>query len=215
MINLIIKEFKLAIHPTMLMFILLSSMVLIPSYPFTVIFFYNCLGVFFYMINTRETKDIYYSMILPIDKKDIVKGKIISILITQIIQILLMIFFILIKNKINPYPNIVGIDANLILLSIGFFIFSIFNYIFLTKYFKNTNKIGLPFTISIFIISIIILLSELSTHFIPFIKNIFDTTDNMYLNIKIIFFTISIIVYITLNIITYNKSVRNFTNFDL
>lgn len=215
MINLIIKEFKLAIHPTMLMFLLLSSMVLIPSYPFTIIFFYSCLGIFFYIINTRETKDIYYSMILPIDKKDIVKGKIISIIVTQIIQILLMMFFIIIKNKINPYSNNVGIDANIILLSIGFFIFSIFNYTFLTKYFKNINKIGLPFTISTIFISIIIFISETSTHFVPFVKNILDTTDNVYINIKIIFFIISIIFYIILNIITFNKSVKNFINFDL
>lgn len=215
MINLIIKEFKLAIHPTMLMFLLLSSMVLIPSYPFTIIFFYSCLGIFFYIINTRETKDIYYSMILPIDKKDIVKGKIISIIVTQIIQILLMMFFIIIKNKINSYSNNVGIDANIILLSIGFFIFSIFNYIFLTKYFKNINKIGLPFTISTIFISIIIFISETSTHFVPFVKNILDTTDNVYINIKIIFFIISIIFYIILNIITFNKSVKNFINFDL
>lgn len=215
MINLIIKEFKLAIHPTMLIFLLLSSMVLIPSYPFTIIFFYSCLGIFFYIINTRETKDIYYSMILPIDKKDIVKGKIISIIVTQIIQILLMMFFIIIKNKINPYSNNVGIDANIILLSIGFFIFSIFNYTFLTKYFKNINKIGLPFTISTIFISIIIFISETSTHFVPFVKNILDTTDNVYINIKIIFFIISIIFYIILNIITFNKSVKNFINFDL
>ena len=141
--------------------------------------------------------------------------KIISIIVTQIIQILLMMFFIIIKNKINPYSNNVGIDANIILLSIGFFIFSIFNYTFLTKYFKNINKIGLPFTISTIFISIIIFISETSTHFVPFVKNILDTTDNVYINIKIIFFIISIIFYIILNIITFNKSVKNFINFDL
>ena len=45
--NLLLKEYRLAMHPTVLIFLALSAMLLIPSYPYYVVFFYTALGVFF------------------------------------------------------------------------------------------------------------------------------------------------------------------------
>ena len=42
--KLLYKEFKLALHPASVLFLLLSSMMLIPNYPMYVLFFYNTLG---------------------------------------------------------------------------------------------------------------------------------------------------------------------------
>ena len=44
---LIKKEFKLALHPTVPLFWLLSAMLIIPNYPYYVAFFYTTLGLFF------------------------------------------------------------------------------------------------------------------------------------------------------------------------
>ena len=57
--NLLLKEWRLALHPAALLFLCLSSMLLIPSYPYFVIFFYTCLGLFFICLSGRENKDIY------------------------------------------------------------------------------------------------------------------------------------------------------------
>ena len=47
MLRLLQKEIRLAMHPTVPIFLLLSAMLLIPNYPYYVAFFYTGLGVFF------------------------------------------------------------------------------------------------------------------------------------------------------------------------
>ena len=39
------KEWKLVVTPVPLLFLLLSALVLVPSYPYYVTFFYNALGI--------------------------------------------------------------------------------------------------------------------------------------------------------------------------
>ena len=67
--KLLYKEFKLALHPAAVLFLLLSSMMLIPNYPMYVLFFYNTLGIFFICLSGRENHDFAYSLSLPIRKR--------------------------------------------------------------------------------------------------------------------------------------------------
>ena len=57
--NLLYKELRLALHPTAILFLFLSAMLLIPGYPYYVVFFYTCLGIFCICRNGRESRDIY------------------------------------------------------------------------------------------------------------------------------------------------------------
>lgn len=54
------KDLRLAAHPMMYVFAFFGAMLLIPSYPYTVAFFYGLLGIFFTFLNGRENKDVYY-----------------------------------------------------------------------------------------------------------------------------------------------------------
>ena len=45
--KLLKKEFALSMHPTVPLMLLLAGMVLIPSYPYSVIFFYSMVSIFF------------------------------------------------------------------------------------------------------------------------------------------------------------------------
>ena len=58
MLNLLRKELRLAVHPTSWIFLGLSLMLLIPSYPYYVAFFYTGLGIFFTCLSARENQDI-------------------------------------------------------------------------------------------------------------------------------------------------------------
>ena len=71
---LLYKQLRLVCHPMTPVFCLFGIMVLIPNYPYTIIFFYVMLGLFFTFLNVREQKDIYYSAILPVPKRDTVKA---------------------------------------------------------------------------------------------------------------------------------------------
>ena len=54
--------------PVPLLFLALSGLVLIPSYPYYVTFFYNALGIFLFFQSCRENRDVYYMMLLLVSR---------------------------------------------------------------------------------------------------------------------------------------------------
>ena len=50
-LKLLRKEWTLCLHPAALIMLGLSTLTLIPNYPYTVSFFYTTLGLFFISIN--------------------------------------------------------------------------------------------------------------------------------------------------------------------
>lgn len=62
---LLYKQLRLVCHPMTLIFCLFGIVVIIPNYPYTVIFFYVTLGLFFSFLDMREKKDLYYTALLP------------------------------------------------------------------------------------------------------------------------------------------------------
>ena len=67
--TLLYKQLRLVCHPMTPVFCLFGFMVIIPNYPYTVIFFYVMLGLFFTFLNMREQKDLYYTALLPVPKR--------------------------------------------------------------------------------------------------------------------------------------------------
>ena len=75
--TLLYKQLRLVCHPMTPVFCLFGAMLLIPNYPYSVTFFYVTLGLFFTFLNMREQKDIYYSALLPIRKRDTVRAAVV------------------------------------------------------------------------------------------------------------------------------------------
>ena len=63
--TLLYKQLRLVCQPMTLVFCLFGVMLLIPAYPYTVMWFYVMLGLFFSFLNGREQKDVYYSACCP------------------------------------------------------------------------------------------------------------------------------------------------------
>ena len=57
--KLLYKEFALAAHPTLYLFLLLGCLVIVPSYPYTVILFFGCLAPYLTFLFSRETNDTW------------------------------------------------------------------------------------------------------------------------------------------------------------
>lgn len=118
---LLYKQFRLVCHPMTLIFCLFGIMVLIPNYPYTVIFFYVMLGLFFTFLNIREQKDIYYSALLPVPKRDTVKAGCAFVVIIEVLSLVVLIPCSLLAVHLQPgKDNLVGLDPNLALLAAGF-----------------------------------------------------------------------------------------------
>ncbi len=215
--SMINKELRLAMHPASVMFIFLAALILIPNYPYYVSFFYVSLGIFFICLSGRENKDIFFSMTLPINKKDIVSARFITVLLLELIQLLLCVPFVYIHNT---YPaeirsNQAGMDANIAMLGIGLMMVGVFNYVFFTKYYKDTSKVGAAFGFGAAAEGIFMLIAETFTFIIPFVRDRLDTPDPEFLVQKLIVFFAGIAVFILLTLLAYVKSVHSFEQLDL
>ncbi len=213
--NMLLKEFKLAMHPTAIIFLSLSAMLMIPNYPYYVTFFYTGLAVFFMCLNGRENYDILYSISLPVRKKDIVKARFLFVVILQLLQIAFAIPFAIIRQKLPVPSNQVGMEANFAFFGLAFVMLGIFNLVFFCIYYKDINKVGKAFLLSSIAVFVYMAVVETCTHLVFFAKNCLDTKDPYYLKEKLIVMAIGILIYIIATALAYRKSVRNFEALDL
>ncbi|MBO5458760.1 MAG: ABC-2 transporter permease [Lachnospira sp.] len=215
MSRLLKKEFLLSMHPVTPLMLLLSTMVLIPNYPYTVMFFYMTLSVFFTCMMGRENHDVIYTMTLPVAKSSIVKARITFVVILELFQMLLIIPFSILRQSLNPMGNEAGIDANIVLLAEGFLLFGIFNLIFFGSYYKNVDKVGISFVKATVVFFILVAADVICTHAVPFVRDCLDTPDSQYLGYKLVTLAAGMAVYIILTILVCRISIKNFEKQDL
>lgn len=213
--DMLYKEFKLAMHPTSIIFLSLSAMMLIPNYPYYMTFFYTTLAIFFTCLSGRGNHDIFYTMTVPIRKRDIVKSRFFLIIILQFAQVITAIPFAIIRGAFNMPGNYVGMDANIAFFGLSFLMLGLFNLVFFTKYYKNTDKVGKSFLMGTIVVSLFIIIAEASAHAVPFVKNYLDTKDPEFLPYKLVVLAAGIILYIVLTFFSYHRSVRTFEALDL
>ena len=148
MLNLLRKELRLAVHPTSWLFLGLSLMLLIPSYPYYVAFFYTGLGIFFTCLSARENQDISYMLLLPLPKHDVVRARFVSSVLMELLQVATAAFTLVLHHFLIQTSNPVGMDANIALLGLALVELGLFNLVFFPLYYKNPQKVGVPFLIA-------------------------------------------------------------------
>ena len=144
--TLLYKQLRLVCHPMTPVFCLFGVMLMIPNYPLTVVWFYVMLGLFFTFLNMREQKDIYYSAILPIRKRDTVKAA------------------CLWRAHTSIGGNLVGVDANVTLFGFALMLYALFNAILLCSFYKTAYQVGTAFLKAIIPTSLLMLAMEISVH---------------------------------------------------
>ena len=213
MFNLVYKEFRLAAHPTLYIFMLLGAMVIIPSYPYSVVFLYGCLAPFITLFYGRENNDTFYTALLPVKKRDVVKAKCLLFGIAEIGQIVIAAAFALLRYSIMPDGNPVGIEANAAYFGFGLIIFALFNLIFLTQFYKTAYKVGKAFIAAIIPAVLCIVAIEAFAH-IPATAWLDSVSpDAMIRQIPILI--AGVVFYIVGMIFTYHVAAKRFERVDL
>lgn len=164
MFNLLYKELSLAAHPNLYVFTLFGAFVLIPSYPYGVMFLFGCLGPYITFLYGRETNDIYYTALLPVKKRDVVKSKCLLLVVAQIAQLLISLPFAFLRIPLLPGGNPVGIEANVAFYGFGLIIYALFNLIFLPVFFRTAYKVGKAFILAVIPASLGIVVMEVLVH---------------------------------------------------
>lgn len=212
--NLLIKEIKLFCHPTAILFLGLSAMILIPNYPYCTIFFYTSLGIFFCFLSGRENNDIYYTLSLPVRKKDVVNARFSFVVGLEVIQVILVSLFIYLRGVLKMGENQAGMDANIAMLGTNLFVVGIFNYVFTTKFYSDPSKVGKSFAFSTIVFWLISLIFEAFTFFVPLFEKL-DTQKGQYQSLKLGAFVIGLIAYVVLTLAAKQKSIKLFETKDI
>lgn len=180
MLNLLYKEFRLCVHPTLYVFMLMGCLIIIPSYPYSVVFLFSCLAPFITFYNARENHDAFYTALLPVRKSDIVKSKCLLVVIAELGLIIISLPFAYLRTIIIPEGNPVGIEANFAYYGFGLVLFSVFNLIFFTEFYKTAYKIGRAFILGMIPAMIIMVGMEILPH-IPAAKWVDSMAPDMLL----------------------------------
>lgn len=211
---LLYKQFRLVCHPMTLIFCLFGIMVLIPNYPYTVIFFYVMLGLFFTFLNIREQKDIYYSALLPVPKRDTVKAGCAFVVIIEVLSLVVLIPCSLLTVHLQPgKDNLVGLDPNLALLAAGFLLYAVFNGVFLPSFYANGYKVGMAFINAVIPTTLAMMVLEALPHFpaLTWLDDLNAATQVRLLPALIA----SVLIYAGGMALTFRASARRYEKVDL
>jgi hypothetical protein len=214
--TLLYKEFRLAAHPTTYLFLSFGVMLLIPNYPGYVAFLYMCLSVFFLFLSGRENNDIFYTVMLPINKRDVVKARCFMISIIELSQIVISVPFAFLSAKIYPEgSNLAGIETNIAFYGFVFVFFTVFNLIFIPTFYKTAYKIGIPFLLA----SLVVIVSYVGFESLVWIpsslQTFLDTTDPNMMGQQLPILLAGIGIWIIGMVWTYRIAAVKFEKVDL
>jgi ABC-2 type transport system permease protein len=142
--DLLYKELKLAVHPSTYMFLCFSSFLLIPSWPYFVAFGYLFMGFMNTFFLGRTNQDIFFTASLPIRKKDVVRSRVLSMAIFEILQVAVAIPFAILNDMIYTRGNLAGMNPNFAFFGFVLIMYAIFNIVVLPMFYKTAYKVGIP-----------------------------------------------------------------------
>ena len=213
--KLLKKEYRLCMHPTGYVMPLLSTLVLVPGYPYGVSCFYTALAIYFICLTARENHDAGYTLMLPVSRREAVNARVLFCACLEIAQLALMGLMILAKYAIGTQANPAGLDAGLALIGEGFLIYALFNMIFFPVYYKDINKPGFAFMIGSIAVFVWIVAEIIATYAVPFVRDILDRPDPEYMGDKALFTLGTFVLFAAGSCLAWLKSAKKFDEVDL
>ena len=211
------KELKLSASILSYLFIAFGLMFLLPGYPVLCGVFFVTLGIFQSFQSAREANDIVFSALLPVAKRDVVKGKYLFSCAIELCSVVLMAAAVVLRMTLladaTAYRSNALMNGNLFALGAALVIFGLFNLIFIGGFFKTAYKFGKPFVTHIIVTFLVIGICE-SLHYIPGLAavNAFGF-DHLFLQLGCLL--AGILAYAVLTAISYQKACKNFEQIDL
>ena len=214
--NILRKELTLSASALTYLFILFGFLFLVPGYPILCSAFFVTLGIFYSFQAAREANDIVFSALLPVAKRDVVKGKYAFVCLIEGCAFLLMAAATMVRMAgfgEAVYRTNALMNANLFALGGALTIFGLFNLVFLAGFFKTAYRYGRPFVAFIIVCFIVIGAME-SLHHIPGLEalNAFGTA---HLPLQAGALGAGAILYGLMTVLSYRIACRRFEIVDL
>lgn len=205
--NLLFKEFKLSIHPMVYIFMLFGIMLLIPNYPSCVFLIYVLVSFIFIFAVGKENRDVYYSLTLPVSKRDIVKARLMIVGGVEIGSLIISIPFAIISLLVLfQNGKGYGLEPTMAFYGLCLIAFAIFNIVFIPYFYKTANNILWGFLFGAVGASLFLILFEVLSSF-SFLSIINDSTALLF---QVLMFVFGVVVYAVTMYITYKISAKRF-----
>ncbi len=212
--KMLMKEWKLCMHPMGYIMLLCAALILVPGYPYGVTCFYMGLAIFFICLEARENHDAAYTLTLPVSRRDAVKGRILFCTVLEVMDLLLIALFILFKQLIGGPRNPAGLDAGVALIGEAMIIFAIFNLIFFPKYYSDISKPGKAFVFAAAAVFLWIVLEVVGTYTVPFLMSL-DQPDPANMSDKLLFTLAGLALFLGGTAKSVQMSAKKFEALDL
>ncbi len=211
------KEMRLSALLLTYLFIGFAFMTMLPGYPVLCSVFFINLGLFQSFQSAREANDIVFSALLPVAKRDVVRGKYQFSVMIELCGFALMAVLTLVRmtalSDAAVYRQNALMNANPFFLGCALVIFGVFNLIFLGGFFRTAYSLGKPFITYIIVNFLLIGIAEALHHF-PGMEALnafgFD-----HIGLQLLTLLAGAMLYILLTAISYNKACENFERIDL
>ena len=213
--KLLKKEWALCMHPAAWIMLGLTTLILIPNYPYLVSFFYVTLGIFFISMGARENHDVTFTLTLPVEKRAVVRARILFAVELELLSLLLAAGMILLHRMLVDTPNGAGMEANLALLGEGLLLYGVFNLIFFPAHFRDVSRIGVPFVCASAVLFLLITADVLLSYAFPFWRDVLDTADPAHLPAKLVFLAVGILFYAVASVLALCISQNRFQRLDI
>ena len=163
------KEMRLSALLLTYLFMGFGFMTLIPGYPILCGVFFITLGLFQSFQSAREANDIVFSALLPVAKRDVVKGKFQFAMLIELGGFALMAALTVLRMTALAdapvYRQNALMNANPFYLGTALLMFGLFNAIFVGGFFRTGYKLGKPFVLYIIAAFLVIGVAEALHHF--------------------------------------------------
>lgn len=215
--NILLKEVKLSASLLSFLFIPFGLMFLLPGYPILCGVFFVTLGIFQSFQNAREANDMVFSALLPISKRDVVKGKYLFTCTIELCSGLLMTLAVALRMTVFSdaavYRSNALMNGNLFALGMAFVGFGLFNLIFVGGFFKTAYKFGRPFVGYIIAVFLTIGIAE-ALHYIPGF-GFLNAFGMEYFAVQLLLMGLGMVFYLAVTLLSYQKACKRFEKIDL
>ena len=215
--KLLMKEIRLSASPLSFWFILFGLMFFLPGYPILCGVFFVTLGIFQSYQNAREANDIVFSALLPMAKRDVVKGKYLFTCLVELCAFLLMAVASVLRMTVLSdavvYRNNALMNANFFALGMALVGFGLFNLIFVGGFWKTAYRFSGPF-IGYAVAAFLWIGVAEALHYIPGLEalNAFGTE---HLAVQLLSLAAGAVIYASVTTLSYRAACRNFEKIDL
>ena len=215
--NILLKEMKLSASVLSYLFILFGLMFFLPGYPVLCGAFFSTLGIYKSFEFAREANDTVFSALLPIAKKDVVKGKYGFACLVELCTLFLMTISVIVRMTFLKdavvYRSNALMNANFFALGAAFFLFGVFNMIFVGGFFKTAYKLGRPFLFYM-IVGLISIMAFEALHHVPGLEvlNAFGVEN---IKIQVLLLIAGMAAWMLMTVLSYRSACIHFEKIDL